>query len=217
MPLIDNVFGVLKIWEPLSLYFVVVQSLSYIWLFATSWTVALQDPLSSTIFWSLPRFMSIESVMPSNHVILCHSLFLLPSIFPSIRVFSNELTCIIYWPKYWSLGFNTSEEYSGLPSFRVDWFDLHVVQRIRESSPAPQFKNINSSVLSLLYGPTLTSICEDYWKNYSFDYTAFDNKEMSLLFNTLSRFVIAFLNQSLTCWGFIKLTEKREIPNSSLL
>ena len=161
--------------------------------------------------------MFTESVMPSNHVILCHSL-LLPSIFPQIRVFPNELTCSICWPKYWSFSFSisSSNEYSGLLSFRIDWFDLHVVQRIRESSPAPQFKNISSSVLSLLYGPTLTSICDNYWKNYSYDYTAFVNKEMSLLFN-LSRFVIAFLNQSLTCWGFIKLTGKREIPNSSLL
>ena len=184
----------------------------------TTWTAVHQAPLSFTICQSLLKLVSIESMMPSNHLILCCLLLLLPSIFPSIKAFSSELALCIRWPGYWSFSFSisSSNEYSGLLSFRIDWFDLHVVQRIRESSPAPQFKNISSSVLSLLYGPTLTSICDNYWKNYSSDYTAFVNKEMSLLFN-LSRFVIAFLNQSLTCWGFIKLTGKREIPNSSLL
>ena len=101
--------------------------------------------------------MSIESMIPSNHLILCCSL-LLPSIFPSIRVFSNELALHIRWPKYWSFSFSKSpsNEYSGLISFRIDWF---AVQRtLQESSPAPQFKSINSLALSLLYGPTLTSI-----------------------------------------------------------
>ena len=112
------------------------------------------------ISWSLPKFMSIEAVMPSNHLI-CHPLLLLPSIFPNIRVFSNESTLRIRWPKYWSFSFSVSpsNEYSGLISFRIDWFDHLAVQgTLKKSSPAPQVKNISSSVLSLLYGPTLISI-----------------------------------------------------------
>ena len=109
--------------------------------------------------------MSIESVMPSNHLILCRPLLLQPSIFPSIRVFSNELALHIRLPKYWSFSFNISpsNEYSGLISFRMDWLDLLAVQGTQESSPTPQLKSINSSVLSFLYSPTLTSI-HDKWK-----------------------------------------------------
>ena len=116
--------------------------------------------------------MSIDSVMPSNHLILCHPRLLPTSVFSSIRVFSNESVLHIRWPKYWSFRFkiNPSNEYSGLISFRIDWFDLLVVKGTRKSSPASQFKNINSSVLSFLYGPTLTYI-HDYRKNHSFDYT----------------------------------------------
>ena len=114
--------------------------------------------------------MSIESVMPSNHLILCRPLLLLPPIFPSIRVFSDGTTLRIRWPKHWSFSINTFNEYSGLISFKIDWFDLLAVQGTRESSPTPQFKSINSLALSLLYGPTLTSV-HDYWKNHSFDYT----------------------------------------------
>ena len=122
------------------------------------------------ISWSLLRFMSIESVMPSNHLILCCSLLFLPSIFPSIRVFSKE-TVLLRWPNYWIFSFSISpsNEYSRLISFRIDWFDLLAVQGTLESSPTPQFKSTDSSVLSFLYGPTLTSI-HDYWKNHSFDY-----------------------------------------------
>ena len=93
---------------------------------------------------------------------------LLPSVFPSIRIFSSELALHIRWPKYWSFGINPSNEYSWLISFRIDWFDLLAVQGTLESSPASQFESINSSMLSLLYGPVLTST-HDYWKNYSFD------------------------------------------------
>ena len=113
---------------------------------------------------------SIVSVIPSNHLIVC-PLLLLPSIFPSIRVFSSESVLHIRWPKYWSFSFgiSPSNEYSGLISFRIDWFDLLGVQgTLQESSPTPQFKSINSSALSFLYGSTLTSI-HDYWKNHSFD------------------------------------------------
>ena len=105
--------------------------------------------------------------MPSNHLILCCPLFLLPSIFPSIRVFSNESVLCIRWPKYWSFSFSISpaNEYSGLISFRMDWFDIlaGTPRDSQESSPAPQFENINSLVLSLPYGTSLTSV-HDYWK-----------------------------------------------------
>ena len=118
----------------------------------------------------LLKLMSIESVMPSNHLILCHPL-LLPSIFPSIRVFSNESVLCIRWPKYWSFSFSISpsNEYSGLISFRMDWLDLLAVQRtLKRVFSNTAVKSINSSALSFLYSPTLTSI-HDYWKNHSFD------------------------------------------------
>ena len=109
---------------------VVVQSLNHIQLFATTWTAAHQASLSFIISRSLLKLMSIESVMPSNYLILCHPLLFLPSIFPSIRVFSNESVLCIKWPKYWSFSFNISpsKEYSRLISFRMDWFDLLAVQ-----------------------------------------------------------------------------------------
>ena len=124
------------------------------------WTAARQTSLSITNSQSLLKLMSTESVMPSNHLILCHPLLLPPSIFPSIRVFSNESVLCIRWPKYWSFSFNISpsNEYSELIYFRMDWLDLLAVQGTLESSPTPQFKIINSSALSLLHSPTLTSI-----------------------------------------------------------
>ena len=134
-------------------------------------TTAHQASLSTTNSWSLPKPMSIESVMPSNHLILCHPLLLLLSIFSSIRVFSNKSALHIRWPKYWSFSFSISpsNEHLGLISLRMDWFDLLVVQgTLQESSPTPQFKSTNSSALSFLYSPTLTSI-HDYWKNHSLD------------------------------------------------
>ena len=107
-----------------------VQSLSRVRLFATPWTAAHQAFLSIANSWSLLKLMSIESVIPSNHLILCCPLLLMPSIFPSIRVFSNESVLRIRWPKYWSFGFSISpsNEYSGLISFRIDWLDLLAVQ-----------------------------------------------------------------------------------------
>ena len=107
-----------------------VQSFSCVWLFATPWTTAYQASLSITNSWSLLKLMSIESVMPSNHFILCRPLLLLPSIFPSIRVFSNESVLHIRWPKYWSFSFSISpsNEHPGLISFRLDWLDLLAVQ-----------------------------------------------------------------------------------------
>ena len=103
------------------------------------------------------------------HLILCRPL-LLPSIFPSIRVFSNELPLHIRSSKDWSFSISSSNEYSGLICFRIDWFDLLAVQGTLKSSPAPQFKSISSSALSLLYGTALTYV-HDYWKNHSYDYT----------------------------------------------
>ena len=116
------------------------------------------------------RLTSIESVMPSSHLILGRPLLFLPSIPPSIKVFSIETTLHIRWPKYWSFSFSIvpSKEHPGLISFRMDWLDLLAVQGTLESSPTPQFKSISSSVLSFLHSPTLTSI-HDYWKNHSLD------------------------------------------------
>ena len=148
-----------------------VAQLSHVQLFATLWTAACQAPLPFTIFQGLLKFMSVKSVMLSNHLILCHPLLLFPSIFPSIRVFSNELALRIRWPKYWSYSISPSNEYSELISFRVDWFDFLAVQETQESSPAPQFKSISPSAFSL-YCPSLKSI-HDYWKNHSFDYMDF--------------------------------------------
>ena len=144
-------------------------------LFVNPWTAACQASLSITNCQSMLKLMSIESVMPSNHLILCCPLLLPPSIFPSIRVFSNESALHIRWPKYWSfsLSLSPSNEYSGLISFRMDWLDLLVgspcsPRDSQESSPTPLFKSLNSSVLSLLHSPTLTSI-HDHRKNHSLD------------------------------------------------
>ena len=135
----------------------------------TPWTTARQASLSITNSRSLLKLMSIELVMPSNHLILCHPL-LPSSIFPRITVFSNQSVLRIRWPKYWSFSFNISpsSEHSGLISFRMDWLDLLAVQGTLKSSPTPQFKSINSSALSFLHSPTLTSI-HDQWKNHSLD------------------------------------------------
>ena len=163
------------------------------------WILYHLNHQGSTVTQSLLRLMSIESVILSNHLIFCCLLFLLLSIFPSIRVFSSEPALCIRGPMYWSfsLSISPSSEYSGLISFRIDWFDFLAVQVIFKilSSPTPQFKSINSLVLGLLYGPALTSI-HDYWKNNSFDYTDFVGKMLSLLFNMLCGFVAAFLPRS---------------------
>ena len=144
----------------MSVQFNSVQSLSHVRLFVTPWTAAHQASLSFTVSQSLLKLMSIESVMPSNHLILCRSLLLLSSVFPSIRVLSCESALRIRWPNYWcsSFSISLSNEYLGMISFRIDWLDLLAVQGTLESSPTPQFKSINSLALSFLYGPTLTSI-----------------------------------------------------------
>ena len=133
----------------------------------TLWTTASQASLSLTISRSLPKFMSIELAMPSNHLILCHSLLLLPSIFSSIRGFSNELALHIRSPKYWSfsISINPSNEYLGLISFKIDLFDLLAIQGTLKT--LLQHHSLMASIL--LYDSTLTSI-HDYWKDHSLDY-----------------------------------------------
>ena len=131
--------------------FVYVQSLSCVQLFATSWTAVCQASQSFTTSQGLLKLMVTESVMPSNHLILCHPFLLLSSNFPSIRAFYNESALSIRWPKYWSFSFsiNPSNEHSGLNSFRIDWFDLLAVQGTLESSLTLQLKNINSLALNI--------------------------------------------------------------------
>ena len=155
-------------------------------------TEACQVPLSFTVSQSLLRLMPFKLVMPSNCLILCRPLLLLLSIFPSIRVFSDESVVWIRWPKYWSFSFSISpfNEYSGLISFGIDWFDL-AIQRTITSSPTPQLKSINSSALNLLYGPILTAI-HDYWKDLALTIWTFVSKVIGF-FNMLSRLVIDFL------------------------
>ena len=151
---------------------------------ATPWTAACQASLSITNSWNLLKLMSIESVMPSSHLILCCLLLLLPSIFPSIRVFSNESGLYIRRPKYWSFSFSIilSKEYSGLISFRIDWFDLLAVQGTLRSLLLrwPAFFMVQ---LSRPYMTTGKTIALTRW--------TFVSKVMSLLFNMLSRFVVA--------------------------
>ena len=146
-----------------------VQLLSDVQLFATPWTEAWHASLPITNSQSLLKLKSIESVMPSNQLILHCPLLLPPSKFPSIRVFSIEAVFHIRWPKYWSFSFSISpsSEHSGLITFRMDWLDL-LQSKGLSRVPTPQFESINSSVLNFLYGPTLTSI-HGYRKNYSFD------------------------------------------------
>ena len=136
----------------------------------TNAVLACQASLAVTDSWSLLKFMSIESVMPSNHLILCLPLLLPPSVFPIIRVFSNESVLCIEWPKYQCFSFSTSpsNECTELISFRMDWLDLLAVQGTLVTSSTPLFKSINSSALDFLYSPTLTSI-HDYWRSHSFD------------------------------------------------
>ena len=157
-----------SVWKHLQ--FSSVRLLSHVWLFGTPWIAARQASLSITNSRSSLKLMSIESVMPSSHLILCGPLLLWPPIPPSIRVFPNESTLCMGWPKYWSFSFSISpsNEHPGLISFRRDWLDPVEVQGTLESSPTPQFKSINSLALSLLHSPTLTSI-HDYWKKHSLD------------------------------------------------
>ena len=172
-----------------------VQSLSHGWLFLTPWTMACQACLSITNSWSLLKLMSMESVMPSNHPILCHPLLLLPSIFPSIRVFSNESVLHIRGLKYWSFSFSISppNEYPGLIFFRMDWLDLLAVQGTLKS-----LFQCHSSIASILLSSAffivqLSHLYMTNRKTVSLTRWTFVGKVMSLFFNMLSRLVIAFL------------------------
>ena len=141
-----------------SVQFSSVQSLSHVRHFVTPWTEAGQASLSITNSQSLLKLLSIKSVMPSNHLILCRPLLLLPSIIPSIRVYSNESVLHIRWPRGWSFSFSISpsNEYSGLTAFMMDWLDLFAVQRTLKNVLTPQLKSTNSSALSFLYSLILT-------------------------------------------------------------
>ena len=144
--------------------------LSHVQLFVSPWTSACQASLSFTVSQSLLKFMFIESGMLSNHLILCHPLLLLPSIFPNIRVFSNESVLLIMWPKYWSFHFtiSPSNEYLRLISFRINWFDILAVQGTLKSLLQHHSSKASTLQHAGLCSPTFTSI-HDYWKNHSFD------------------------------------------------
>ena len=166
--------------------------------FVTSWTAVCQAPLSSTISWSSLKLMSIELVTLSNHLNLWNHLLLLPSIFPSIRVFSSELALCIRWPKYWSFSgsISPSNEYSGLISIRIDWFDLPAAWGIPKS--LVQHHNSKASILrcSAFLIVQLSHLYMTTGKIIVLTIQTFVNEVISLLFNTLSRFVIAFLPRS---------------------
>ena len=169
-----------------------VHSLSYVQLFATPWTTAHQASMSFTISWSFLKVMSIKSVMPSNYLVLCHPLLLLPSIFPSIRVFSNESVLCIRWPKYWSLSFSISpsNEYSGQISFRMEWSDLLAVQGtlkslLQQHSSKASILQCSAFFIVQLSHPYITT-----GKTIALTRRTFFGKVMSLLFNMLSRLVI---------------------------
>ena len=175
-----------------------VQLLSRVWLFATPWIAACQASLSITNSRSLLKFMSIESVMPSNHLILCHPLILPPSIFPSIGVFSNESVLRIRWPKYWSFSFSISpsNEYSGLISFRIDLLDLLAVQGTLKS--LLQHHSSKASILwrAAFFIVQLSHLYMTTGKTIALTRRTFVAKVMSLLFNMLSRLVISCLPSS---------------------
>ena len=182
-----------------------VQSLSHVWLFATPWITARQASLSITNSWSSLRFISIKSVMPSSHLILGRPLLLLPPIPPSIRVFSNESTLHMRWPKYWSFSFSIipSKELPGLISFRMDWLDLLAVQGTLKSL----FQHYDSKA-SMLWCSAffMVQLSHPYMttgKTIPLTRLTFVGKVMSLLFNMLSRFVIAFSSKEQASFNFM--------------
>ena len=175
-----------------------VQLLSCVRLFVTPWTAARQAPLSITSSWSSTKPMFIKLVMPSNHLILCHPLLLLPSIFPSIRIFSNELAVCMRWPKYWSFSLNTSpsNEHPGQISFRMDCLDLLAIQGTLKS-----LLQHHSSKASILWCSAffIVQLSHPYMtpgKTIALTRWIFVDKVMSLLLNMLSRLVITFLPRS---------------------
>ena len=188
---------------------VTVQSLSHVQHFETPWAAARQASLSFTISWSLLKFKSIESVMPSNHLILCCPLLFLPSVFPRIRVFSNESVLRIRWPKYWSFSFSISpsNEYSVLISFRTDWFDLLAVQGTLKS-----LLQYHSSEVSIVWHSAffMVQLSHPYitsGKTIALTRWTFVGKVMCLLFNMLSRLVLNFLPRNV-CLSFVAVVMK---------
>ena len=177
------------------IHIVAVQSLSCVHLFATPWTATRQGSLSFAISWNLIELMSIESVMPFNHLILCCPLLLMYSLFPSIRVFSNESVLRIRWPKYWSFSFNISpsNEYSGLISFSMDWCDLLTVQGTLKGLPQHYSSKVSVLQCSAFFMVQLPYSYMTTGKTIALTIQTFVGKVMSLLFNTLSRFVVVFL------------------------
>ena len=184
----------------------------------TPWTAARQASLSITNSQSLLKFMSFESVMPSNHLILCHPLLLSPSIFPSIRVFSKESVLHIKWPKYWSFSFNISpsNEHPGLISFRMDWLDLLAVQGtlnslLQHHSPKASILRCSAFFIVQLSHPYMTT-----GKSSALTRQTFVGKVMSLLFNMLSRFFITFLPRSRVFLFHVTICSDLGAPKNSL-
>ena len=178
--------------------FIVVQSLGHFRLLVTPWTAARKTSLPLTVSWSLLKLMSIESVMPSNHLILYCHLLLLPSLFPSISIFSSESVLHISWPKYLSFSFSIipSNEYSGLISFRTDWFYLLAVQGTLKNLFQHHSSKTSTFQCSMFFMVQLSHPYITPGKKHNFDYTDLCGKLMSLLFNMVSRFVIAFFPTS---------------------
>ena len=176
-----------------------VQLFSHVWLFATPWTTALQSSLSITNSRSPPKPMSIESVIPSNHLILCHPLLLLPSIFPSIRAFSNESALCIRWPKYWSFSFNIhpSNEHPGLISCRMDWLDLLAVQGTLKSLLQHHSSKVSILWHSAFFTVQLSHPYMTTGKIIALTRHTFVGKVMSILFNIESLFSINWLPRRL--------------------
>ena len=170
--------------------FLVVWLFSHIWLFENPWIAAYQASLFFTISWNLLNLMTFDLMMPSSHLILCHLFLLLPPIFLSMRVFSNESVFHLWWPKYWRFSFsiNTSNEYSGLLSFRIDWFDLQGTLKsvLQHHSSMASILQCSTFFMVQLSHPYI------YWKNHSFSRQTFVSRVMSVLFNIFSRLVIAF-------------------------
>ena len=185
--------------KSIKLKFSSVQSLSHVWLFAIPWTAARQASLSITNSWSLPKLMSIELVMPSNHLILCRPLLLLPSIFPSIRVFSNESALCIRWPKYWSFSFNISpsNEHPGLIFFRMDWLNLLAVQVTLKSLLQHHSSKASILLCSAFFIVQLSHLYMTTGKTIALTRQTFVGKVMSLLFNMLSR---SWSSNTLATW-----------------
>ena len=162
----------------------------------TPWTAACQTSLPFTLSQSFLKLMSIELMMPSNHLILHHPLLFYPSIIPRIRVFSNELALQIRWPKYWRFSIRPSNEYSGLNCFRIDWFDLLAVQGTLKNLVQHHNSTASSLQFSAFFIIQFTHLYRATGKTLALNKQTFEDKVMSLVFNMLSRFVIAFLPRS---------------------